>query len=342
MIATQPELYPTRHCNTGSDSQTEFSVSIDWLRLAIRDSSAKFHEVIEKISVFFSCEMEICLNHFTQHFQKWHGSARSATGIYCQWQNLTQDSDFRFRLEIPGKVCASLEESQLRLFCSLLTDEYDYVTCKRIDIALDDFTKSLWDFDELTRISNSQHYAYVKSSKFVVSTSSNNVQSTTVYFGSRQSDILYRFYQKDLESHGLIDSYRLELQIGDEKANLAYKKWLSLPESETSDYLLSLISGNITFVDRTSQDPNIERLPVYYFWQEICSLSASRTKLPSPRKVPTVERTADWLLRNSAAIYTAILALGNQLYEEILHEGMARFTYHHNCLLATYRLQQNC
>jgi phage replication initiation protein len=249
------------------------------------------------------------------------------------------------RLEFSGSVLGSVNSVDMRDLCQLLLGEHQAI-CTRFDIALDDFTKSLWTWDDLKAAARAGNYAGPLQHDIRESAKRGESEGMTVYFGSRRSEAFYRFYDKSIESDGEVDSYRMELELKRSKAHQAFTAWLEPTignEEDTIEILRGFLMGNIQFLDRSKDDPNLDRLDKLPFWAAMVELLGQGVKLSPVRAVPTIERCLEWLqYRVFPSIYAMRRALGDEfdfLIESFMHYGQQHQNKRHDSLVAAAHLE---
>ena len=181
--------------NTTTPIQWEKNILIDWLQLSIK-------ETIDPTLLF-------------THFMNLSPDVLDyeETGLYCydrtySYKNIkvmysTSHKDFGTFLYMTGTGCRDFESLGLDFinFLTILFKLYT-INISRIDISIDTFTNKYFDIQKIRDyINNGQVVSRFKSSvEFIQKSLSNkNIESETIWFGSRTSNIQIVFYNKLME-----------------------------------------------------------------------------------------------------------------------------------------------
>jgi DNA relaxase NicK len=177
----------------------------------------------------------------------------------------------------------------------------------RLDIALDDYTKSISFLQVRNAIAKKFRVHFEEAE---VLENYGKWGGFTIAMGSKHSDIRLIFYNKAAESRGVIDSHRFEARFRDERAKAAFEDWLSAPEELEASVLAGLVLGVVNFVKRDGKEKNISRLPELRWWKRFkeavgACIRHSYQKLPT-----TLKRCKSWIqddvIRNLALICQTI------------------------------------
>lgn len=98
----------------------------------------------------------------------------------------------------------------------------------RLDLAIDDFGCNFYSLSELAeKINNKEYVSLWRTHEFLIKKNVDSIEGYTIYFGSRQSDIRLRIYDKKLEQSAQYESNdkklvqewtRWELQLRNDRA----------------------------------------------------------------------------------------------------------------------------
>lgn len=215
------------------------------------------------------------------------------TGTYnCLFMYRRTPNGLRYRLCITGKACASVSLDLLLRFIECARSQNPEITCSRIDICLDDFSRRL-TFDKLCNALESGQYSGFSSSHVVRNFDGSG--GWTVYLGSRESQHFARIYNKEAESKGLIKSTRFESEFKGDKANSIFVALSQAPCLGSAIRLMrGYIFGNFNFIER--KDKNLERCSMLDWWAEFVEYTGfERLRLLIEKPVPTVERRVKWI-----------------------------------------------
>lgn len=272
--------------------------------------------------------------------------AVSAKGIRAYWFNpgnglASWGRVSSLRLEFSGKVLAATNQVDLRDLMSLLQSN-DQAVSTRFDIAGDDYSKSLWTWENLEAAARDKNFCGPKTRQKI----DDYEGGITYYFGTRKSEAFYRFYDKNVESGGVIDANRIEVELKRSKAHQAFLAWLQPPagnELEAAKILAEILVGQMDFIERREGETHLDRCPRLQWWQEFLDAVASGVKLSPIRDVPTIERSLEWLEKKVFPTIVALeRALGEQaqsLWESFREWGTQHQTRRHEMMIAAARLE---
>lgn len=330
----------TRISNTGLPCQTDNSLElgIDYLTfvLPIKDSIA-VHSLADTLSSRYldAFEFRVGQGRFVgRQFANW---AVSATGMLLLWnlpgENLDKGS---VRIAISGKSLerATVLETQL-LISQLL--ELNGV-CNRIDIKVDDFSRSMNPEDIIDAIHHKNYCRSCFRKGKVQEDISGSVyeRGWTIYMGSRESDKMIRYY--NAKPVHKIDAFRYELEYKNAIANEIAKAIAMMNTNETLTELLSgIIVKSAKFIDR-SDGNRADRCAVLPFWQKwIDRFGTDGIKLSPPRKTPTLSRSIAWVERSVSATLAMICKYvgGDKVayLKGLIQAGEEKFGARHEAIL---------
>lgn len=295
----------TPSSNTGSLTVTSpsFSSRLDWLQGVLKLTSSQLDTLIGELSNIFKDTFAADDGYLFSGRSFAHHRV-SDRGCRIGWNILSADPDdnphdqLRHHLGdrnidcwimIPAKFLSGCESTfSLRRFLATL-DGWSFKPT-RIDLALDDYTKSLtWqDFDNARRAGHAHGF---KKSRIVSSFGDVLGDGFTYYMGSTGSDKLFRFYDKNVESHGETDAYRLEGQFRDDWCKSV---WLCLLAADTDlkfhEAIVNCVCDPIDFYD----DSTVENIPLDWWASFKKSVKAYGINLTSGRVVTSVEKSMEW------------------------------------------------
>lgn len=183
----------------------------------------------------------------------------------------------------------------------------------RIDIALDDYTKSMNPLQIEHCLTSGFFTGFNKlPDGWKKKSGTRESEGWTYYLGCPKSNKQLCFYDKSFQTDGEIDSQRWEMRFSRDASPevarviaMACRNYL-LDEDKAESFMVSVLSGfifdNISFVDRraVSRDgieyrQKANRSPVFYWWQHFRdSVNPKVVKLKLPKYEPTMERTEKW------------------------------------------------
>lgn len=299
----------------------KFTACVDWLQGVCVTKKSQFDFVIGEVgSIFRDVFEDDDKPKFTG--RTFAHSRRSPKGATIAWNYLDGDR-VDWWLCLPATMLRGCGSFHLRRFISFLFDMG--FKCTRIDLALDDYTKSLDKKAIESACDADLHHFFATYGEYYKKTR-DKPKGWTFYMGSFESDKLYRFYDKSVESDGEIDAYRLEGQYRDDYAKQIFQFLNRLSNSHESflKTITNIVCGLIDFYSgkagKTSGKGKFERCP---FWQEFIDFVGSvEIELTSGRDKSSIERSLNWVEtsveRTLATIEEYYEGLG-QDFAEYLH-----------------------
>ncbi len=166
--------------------------------------------------------------------------------------------------------------------------------CTRIDLAIDDKTGEIIEFDEMVKSVKKGHVI----SKWRISTEiiKRNLQDGsiighTINFGSRSSKVYMRVYDKAMQQELDTPWYRMELEIKDDRAEVL--QWILLFEDEIGKTVAGIINNYIRFVI-PADDTNKSRWPTAPWWKELIR-ATNVVKLTRKPEEKDIEEVREWV-----------------------------------------------
>lgn len=216
--------------------------------------------------------------------------------------------------------------------------------CTRIDVAIDDFSKTVTPsliFDTF-HAGNQKGYVRDPHIKWISSGSKREGgTSNSVYVGrrgKRGSGKLLRCYDKFMESGGEIDSMRLELEFSGTYSKTLFPYLAQADLDCWSQIMCSFFTGAVDFVDRSFSEV-VGDCPRLDWWQAIVGDDAS-IKISKPRKIPSVKTAINWIKKQVIPTLSVVLdylvSTGEDpelFFWESYFAGVERQTYKHKSML---------
>lgn len=186
---------------------------------------------------------------------------KTFNGVNILYNSIRDD----YYVNITGEGMRTLENvakiDYKKLFAIISTDEF-HVT--RLDIAYDDFEgvlnmnvvdKSLQECDYSTKFKNIERYF------------SYNGEGNTIYFGSPQSKMRFRMYDKKAEQNddNIPHWVRFEMQLRDERAGEACRIYGN-DNISLGQLYCGIMSNHLNFIVR--DDSNVSRCSIQEWWAE--------------------------------------------------------------------------
>ena len=291
-----------------SKPKPKFSTCIDWLQGVACTSRNEFDFVLGEIGnicqdVFDIVDQPLFSGRNFAH------SRRSPKGGLVAW-NFLDDGRIDWWLCLPATMLRGCPVFLLRRLLKFLL-EMDF-KATRIDLAIDDYTKSLSKDDFITACDNDLHHGFQSYGEQWQKTRK-KPKGWTFYMGSFGSDKLYRLYDKSVESDGVIDSIRLEAQLRD-----TFCIWVMqyLLESKTdSQFLHRIASLTYNGIDFYAGKRDKKDYQVCQWWEDFKVLiDADDVQLLSGRTKTTIEKSMEWVEKSVERTLATIQEFYSELH----------------------------
>lgn len=163
----------------------------------------------------------------------------------------------------------------------------------RIDIACDCYDYDMYNLTSAAAKAHNYKSKWRKRSEIVQhDTATNDITGRTLYFGSRNSSVFLRIYDKALEQKLDLDWTRLELEI---KGKSAHNLAIIIGQLSLDDIFFKLINNYISFVDRSSNS-NISRCKLLPFRDNFIK-EKERLSVAPKKEEQNISKTYSWLLK---------------------------------------------
>lgn len=260
--------------------------------------------------------------------------------------------DMGIHVEMSGQGCREFERfSSLTwsVFLSLLLNFE--VKFSRLDVAIDDFH----GYFKITTLQRKVKEGSVRS-KFKRSRKieenllkDGSTTGETLYFGSPQSMLQVRFYNKLLEQQNKDKEVfeevtvwnRIEIQLRDDRAT-ALAMILAYEERTVGSAVKGILANHINFCVK-SNDSNKSRWAVCKFWTKFLD-NTDKLSLSQVAPDKSIEKSKDWIERQT----TATLAMLFEAYEgdmsmlyTLLADGMSKLDKGHMDILNRFYKENN-
>jgi hypothetical protein len=236
-----------------------------------------------------------------------------------------------FNISLPGKACQRAGAEYLKDFLAYCSENNG--KARRIDLALDDYDKLITPEELEEQFHSPNAVTHIKTIMGVQKSKRGDPEhgGATRYLGAPSSARRLRIYDKNVESDGLIDAYRWELQ---ERKRAAEKAHYDLLHGDWGDVtrsrLVSLIDikvyeSAVEIEDRTRWEPF-----------EILMQGAAKAPVYFPAEPKTMEEFEDYFRKSQASSLAVILEhhggdLGAII--DIAKDGKRRFKPKHKKML---------
>ena len=306
----------TPHSNTGLDSRrVRPSVSVDGLTFLW---SVGGGDVLSCVALFTGIRIDLSRYEPRRIGVMWDRVYRSPGGsLYCC---RTVDGQQHYRLALSGGDLHNARQDMIYYMSSALLSVCSDIRCSRMDVAFDDWSKSL-DPTLIVASVEDGLYSGFRSASYIRNL---GTAGFTLYLGSRESESFCRYYNKDAESAGRIDSYRFETEYKGAKADFFWHCYATAATSVASIGVLSSISlSDVMFY--STKHKNLSRSVVSSWWSEFLSLrGCDGISYPPQMPVSSIDRTIGWIRRQvSRSLGLVRRSMGSVNFDILLSELIA-------------------
>lgn len=299
---------------------------IDWLSFTIKKNISVDCIISDFLKMNSADFVELDRGNYGYKRQIANGNVR----IYSDGKE-----DMGIHIQLSGQGCRQVEETLegdwLSLFKKIIDVEGTFSRC---DIAIDDKIGIL-DINKIQKKTEKKEYVS-RFTNWDTKTSCKNDSDKygkSVYFGSEKSDIRLRFYDKAVEQGVEGHWVRSELQLRNERADIAIQLYLS--GKTIGEIITGVLKNYIRFVDPSS-DSNKRRWNTSKFWDRFIA-DSEVLKLTIGQKKRTLDDVYSWI-NNSVAPSLALLVKASKgdltIIHEMITEGSKRLKPKHYALLA--------
>lgn len=204
---------------------------------------------------------------------------------------------------ISGQACRILESLNISLLDILRKlNENSTINITRLDIAMDLFHDNNL-LNSIVEAYNSDNYrSKTKSSNIIISKGCNGRIGTTINFGSRQSSVVIRIYDKASEQDLEVNWIRIEVECKDKKYN---KKIINnFNNIGLSATYKAIINNYLAFLEY--KDNNISRSKVAIWWSKTID-TIDKIKLYEAPEAKTLDEVKRWLINQTSASFATVL-----------------------------------
>lgn len=265
------------------------NIGIDWLQFSLPEGNL-IEETLEELNWYVPSDFQ----HMPSGMLGYESQLVGAAGCRV----LSTPGRPEHHVILPGKWCESVDQVCNTVMLQWIKDRNGKIT--RLDIAGDDQKKLIRPV-ELNRIWMDTRQVVTKMRTGPFHSNAISGQGDTQYFGSKKSDRLLRVYDKDVESQGLNDSVRWEIQLRNEMAQRCGDMILHVGINET--YLSTLV-GIVDFRDRIGA--NVTRTQRVDWYQTLVN-DAKRADYSLPKPVQTIESMAGYINHQAAPTLAALV-----------------------------------
>lgn len=304
---------------------------IDWFSLSVRYDLDQYDSSFDFVYQFVQSVLGLSfLSLDWLQFAGFHGFKDRIyyNGISIHYNgNPNKDLDDRIWVEMSGQGCRAFEEYSRdpdwkKLFSLALSDSHTY-HLTRLDVAYDDFTGVI-DIDQ---------YDHELELKNCVTTFKNcSVEKSyfrddkCIYFGSRQSDLLFRCYNKAAERNRQeeIDHWiRFEIQLRDDRASAFASAYLA--SGLLGECFSGIIDKCFRFVTPSETDSNKRRWSSPDWWISFIGVTAQIPDFTRKDTEYNIMRLERYVVQSSgAAIDSYIQCVGLEKFMKKVKQQAAK------------------
>lgn len=247
-------------------------------------------------------------------------------------------------VEMSGSGCRFFEENgkgDILSIIEFIFENPNMCHISRLDIAYDDFYKLL-DLDLICDdVRNGNWVSRFR--KITVEQEFSKKQKndgTTIYFGSKKSDILFRLYDKRAErGRDDIEHWaRFEIQLRDERAE-CFAQMLYCG-NDINELFRGVVYNYLRFVRPSDSDTNISRAPMTDYWETFLQ-SVSAVRLTKQGTDYNESNLYEYVVKQTMSASSVFVDLfGLDLYVNLLElRSQATLNQKYMNLLAKYGLE---
>jgi hypothetical protein len=174
---------------------------------------------------------------------------------------------------------------------------------RRIDVALDDYTRQLLTVEQFIEAGRARNVTGCRrwEPKELLDVVTGEYLAHGCNFGVRGKDGSGRYvrvYDKALESRGMINAVRFELETAGDVAELLFEELADCDDDETfKRKLRRVLAGAVDFRDR-GHERNIDRMPRLSWWAAVVDSLAEPLRMVAHRVTPALQATLQHLRRS--------------------------------------------
>lgn len=193
--------------------------------------------------------------------------------------------------QVPGTLCQRMGTAALVQALTIIKSYQG--KCSRIDVNVDDYLREI-DYAPIAEAAREGRYSRFSRCKIIEGfEKSGKCDGWTVYFGSRTSDTMVRFYDAK-PSHG-IDATRYEVEYKSHTANAIANEIAKLETEESiSEMLGGLLNGTLRILAEP-KDHNTNRIATATFWESFSNRLATAYRIVVARPESTLNDTLHWI-----------------------------------------------
>jgi hypothetical protein len=303
--------------NSHSHGGQALTAKIDWISL--RFENVHLDNLIEKIQRGFVTNIlfEDLLVH-TDAKEKWNLCPIVGGGSFL-WMSDGSRSYGNARLILPGGFLATRTYGHVQHVCKGLSIYFGAV-CTRIDLAIDDYDRTL-DFDVIWKSIQSGENVGFRQSKMIESYGGIDA-GKTIYLGTRRSNKYGRIYDRFGATKGIENCIRYEVEYKRGMADAVFTDYVNNRRDESKNILTGIIKSAFDFVQRKGK--NLERATRCSWWESyLCLIPATSKIIKLVPAKKSIEKTIGWVRRSvSKALVKMVACVGLDALDAIIRAFM--------------------
>jgi len=267
------------------------------------DSGISPHELLKAkvhlaASLALRCDLDdwIDLPHGSNGYQKailGPGNAR------IEWDHRTSPNVYA---SFPGKACLIMSEEGMRPFLKFVLANGGKGT--RVDLTIDDYLRIVTPNQVQEAMSGPDVVTHATKGQTIQGFGVHKPELTgiTCYLGAPSSRQRLRIYDKNLESNGVQNCIRWELQLRKEATGTVLK---ALADDNWGEVIASRLVSFVDFRGHASGFDVVKRTRLSWFEQLVGNARKSSAYLPKEPK--TIEQVENWLDRSIAPTFALVM-----------------------------------
>ena len=327
-------------------------VIIDWLEFTVLDTSLK--DVIDKfLNIPFAHFSPLAKGRFGYHNQlKWKGGH-----VYIMFTAIGEEISENTRIKHETGIHVMITGQGCRQYSSELSLEtllrrlsaLPRVNFSRIDLAIDDYESKILNYDTIHEAALAGYFTSRWSKWDEINsrqTSNGHFLGRTMYFGSQNSDLFCRIYDKSLERKAKSEENpenipkkwtRLELVYRKDRAKKVVEHLIK-GKKPLGHVLRGTLKQYLRFL-KPSTDQNKSRWPSAGWWELLLS-DVESLQLTIKKERKSIEDMTAWVDKQISPTIAAIMKAqeGDMSWlRKIILKGSTRLTQKHLDAISMYK-----
>lgn len=318
---------------------------VDWLMNHLRDTGAWTDK---------AC---------TRDHHPWDNEFIAVGGTKVHYWLPREGEPGRMAITLTGDVIETVEHHRFLWVCRTLWHDYK-ARATRVDIKLDDLKRQLC-LSTVHEMNQGKRWCRFRKGKPFVDYIDDATVLTGFEYGSRESEVYARIYDKYIESKYKQDWIRIEFEYKGLTADHIFSELMRIYENSkhlrnASQGISALMASNcfserfgLLFREHTRREDgsidhrNRNRNPILPYWQQFMDKVLGffvTTNLEIEPKVlrpkPALERCINFLQRSVANAYSAVReAYGREYAESLVSKGFEQLSRTHKAMVAKTRME---